>query len=80
MERAEYERLRWRCIRRGLLELDLTLTKFLDGEFEKLSEPEVEAFKRLADLEDWDFLTLIVSGKEVSDPHEAEVLAKLRKC
>jgi len=37
MDRAEYERLRWRCIRRGLLELDLTLTKFLDQEFDKLT-------------------------------------------
>lgn len=80
MDRAEYERLRWRCIRRGLLELDLTLTKFLDQEFEKLTEPEVEAFKKLAELEDWDFLGLIVGGKELSDPHEAAVLAKLRKC
>lgn len=80
MDRAEYERLRWRCIRRGLLELDLTLTKFLDQEFETLTEPEVEAFKRLAELEDWDFLGLIVGGKELSDPHEAVVLAKLRKC
>ncbi|MDE2585761.1 MAG: succinate dehydrogenase assembly factor 2 [Betaproteobacteria bacterium] len=80
MERAEYERLRWRCIRRGLLELDLTLTKFLDNEFQKLSEPEVEAFKRLAELEDWDFLALIVGGQDVPDPHEAAVLAKLRKC
>ncbi len=80
MDRAEYERLRWRCIRRGLLELDLTLTKFLDQEFEKLTEAEVEAFKKLAELEDWDFLGLIVGGKELSDPHEAAVLAKLRKC
>jgi len=80
MDRAEYERLRWRCIRRGLLELDLTLTKFLDQEFDKLTEAEVEAFKKLAELEDWDFLGLIVGGKELSDPHEAAVLAKLRKC
>ena len=80
MDRAEYERLRWRCIRRGLLELDLTLTKFLDQEFDKLTEPEVEAFKKLAELEDRDFLGLIVGGKELSDPHEAAVLAKLRKC
>ena len=28
MERSDYERLRWRCIRRALLELDVTLTRF----------------------------------------------------
>ena len=54
--------------------------QFLDQEFDKLTEPEVEAFKKLAELEDWDFLGLIVGGKELSDPHEAAVLAKLRKC
>ena len=30
MEREDYERLRWRCIRRGLLEVDIALTRFLD--------------------------------------------------
>jgi len=33
MERAELERLRWRCIRRALLELDIVLTRFLDKGF-----------------------------------------------
>ena len=35
MERADYERLRWRCVRRALLELDITLTRFLDQGFEQ---------------------------------------------
>ena len=44
MERADYERLRWRCIRRALLELDITLTRFLDAGFADLSEAEQAAF------------------------------------
>jgi len=80
MERAEYERLRWRCIRRGLLELDLKLTRFLDQEFDKLTEEETEAFKRMADMDDLECWKLIVSDQVPSDPHEAAVLAKVRKC
>jgi len=52
MERADYERLRWRCIRRALLELDITLTRFLDAGFADLSEAEQAAFVDLVALED----------------------------
>ena len=51
MERADYERLRWRCIRRALLELDITLTRFLDAGFADLSEAEQAAFVDLVALE-----------------------------
>ena len=57
MERADCERLRWRCIRRALLELDITLTRFLDSGFDRLSEEEKVVFVELADMEDhelWD--------------------------
>ena len=54
-------RLRWRC-RRGMLENDLILTRFLDARGEAISEDEVAALDRLLDLSDnelWD----IVSGR-----------------
>ncbi len=79
MERADYERLRWRCIRRALLELDITLTRFLDKGFEQLSAEEQQVFVELADMEDhelWDWL----SGKtECDDPHFAPIVTKIRK-
>ena len=50
MERVDYERLRWRCIRRALLELDITLTRFFDGgEFDKLNGEQQQAFVELAE-------------------------------
>ena len=52
MERADYERLRWRCIRRAFLELDIMLTRFLDNGFERLSPEQQQAFVELADMED----------------------------
>ena len=36
MERKDYERLRWRCIRRGLLEVDIAITRFVDDGLDKL--------------------------------------------
>lgn len=79
MERADYERLRWRCIRRALLELDITLTRFLDSGFETLSEPEQLLFVEMADMEDhalWDWL----SGKtECDDPRFVALVATIRK-
>ena len=59
---AEIDRIRWHC-RRGLLELDVVLTRFLDRHFETLSPQQRAAFNRLLDYPDndlWDF----VSGKQ----------------
>jgi len=80
MERAAYERLRWRCIRRALLELDITLTRFLDsGEFEKLNEDQQQAFVELADMEDYDLWDLLTGKAEIDDPRYADIVALLRK-
>ena len=79
MERADYERLRWRCIRRALLELDITLTRFLDGgEFEKLDEEQQQAFVALADMEDYDLWDLLTGKAEIDDPRLAQTVALIR--
>ena len=79
MERAEYERLRWRCIRRALLELDITLTRFLDDGFDKLSDEEQKVFVELADMEDHDLWYLISGQAECHDSRFAPIIVKLRK-
>ena len=80
MERADYERLRWRCIRRALLELDITLTRFLDGgAFDQLNDEEQQAFVALADMEDYDLWDLLTGKAEIDDPRLAHIVALLRK-
>ncbi|MCE1187349.1 succinate dehydrogenase assembly factor 2 [Azovibrio restrictus] len=79
MERAAYERLRWRSIRRGLLEVDIALTRFLDEEFGKLSEAEQQAFAELADYEDLELWHLISGQAECEDARLAPIVAMLRK-
>ena len=79
MERADYERLRWRCIRRALLELDITLTRFLDDGFDKLNDEEQQVFVELADMEDHDLWYLISGQADCGDPRLAPIVAMLRK-
>ena len=79
MERADYERLRWRCIRRALLELDILLTRFLDNGFDKLNDEEQQVFVELADMEDHDLWYLISGQADCDDPRLAPIVAMLRK-
>ena len=79
MEREDYERLRWRCIRRGLLEVDIALTRFLDGPFAELSEEQQQAFVELADMEDHDLWHLISGQSQCADPRLSPVVGLLRR-
>jgi antitoxin CptB len=60
---ARRARLRWRA-RRGLLENDLILTRFLDRAETELSDADVLALSTLLDLSDNDLLDLILARKE----------------
>jgi antitoxin CptB len=56
----QLERVRWRC-RRGLLELDLVLQRFVDEYYAKLGDAERRQFETLLDLSDnelWDMIAL----------------------
>lgn len=56
-------RLRWRA-RRGLLENDLILTRYLDAKEMSMTDDEVDAFSRLMDLSDNDLMDLLLVRKE----------------
>ena len=61
---AEFRRLTWRC-RRGLLELDIVLQRFMSSHFYDLSDEELAAFDVLLELPDnecWDLLQKNNSG------------------
>ena len=78
---AKRTRLRWRS-RRGLLENDLILTRFLDAHEEQLTDEEVDALTRLLTLPDNDLMGLILGqGEPVAEldmPHVRALLARLR--
>lgn len=79
---ANRARLRWRS-RRGLLENDLILTRFLDAHEEELTDEEVDALTRLLDLADNPLLDLLLGRSEpegeVDLPHVRALVARLRQ-
>jgi antitoxin CptB len=56
-------RLRWRA-RRGLLENDLILTRFLDANEEIMTDVEVEALTKLMEMSDNDLMSLLLERNE----------------
>jgi antitoxin CptB len=73
----EIERIRWRC-RRGLLELDIVLGRFVEQFYLELDEAEQATFDVFLDLPDtvlWD----MVSGKlEAAQSEQHALLEKIR--
>jgi len=71
IDRVQRERLKWKC-RRGLLELDLVLERYLNaGELDPgLSE--------LLDLPDNDLWDIVAGRSENYQPHLKDVVARLR--
>jgi antitoxin CptB len=58
------QRLRWRA-RRGLLENDLVLTRFLDRFESSLSDEDVAALTQLLDMPDNELMDLILARKDL---------------
>ncbi len=83
---AKRARLRWRS-RRGLLENDIILTRFLDAHEETMSDEEVDALTRLLELADNDLMGLLLGQREpdarlhdgLDLPHVKALLARLRQ-
>jgi antitoxin CptB len=79
---AKRARLRWRG-RRGLLENDLILTRFLDAHEESLTDEEVDAFTRLMNLADNELMNLLLARNEPEGeadlPHVRALLERLRQ-
>ena len=68
----ELERIRWRC-RRGLLELDIVLGRFIEEHYAQLDDAGRRAFDVLLDMPDnplWD----MIAGRRDAEPGEQQVL------
>jgi len=63
LEPDRLNRIRWRS-RRGMLENDLVLTRFLDARGARMTEDEVAMLDRLLDLSDNDLWDLISARQE----------------
>ena len=77
MERIRRDRLMWKC-RRGLLELDLVLTQFLERQVPELSSAELAAFDELLDYPDTELWDVVSGRSERFDPRLGGIVSRLR--
>jgi len=73
MDRATQNRLYWKC-RRGLLELDLVLQKYL------VKHPEDSMLSDLLDLPDNDLWDLVSGRSDRFDERYRATVERLRAC
>ena len=77
IDETRWKRIRWRC-RRGMLENDLVLARFLDACGDSLSEQDVADLDRLLDMSDNVLWDLVSGRREPDDPALAAFVARLR--
>jgi len=71
------ERVRWRA-RRGLLELDIVLGRFIDTHYARLDEAERVVFDVLLDMPDNPLWDIIAGRQEAASGEQQALLEKIR--
>ena len=71
MNRVQREKLKWKC-RRGLLELDIVLARYLE------QQPDDAALDELLDLPDNELWDIVAGRSEDYQAHLKDVVARLR--
>jgi antitoxin CptB len=70
---SELPRLRWLC-RRGMKELDVVMTGYLDNYYTQASLSDQQSFKDLLDMPDPDLFSLLVGRDKASDENVAALV------
>ncbi len=74
---SDNPRLRWLC-RRGMKELDLVTTGYLENYYNDADESEQSSFRALLDMQDPDLFALLVGSKSSDDDNITGLIQKLR--
>lgn len=69
-------KLLWRC-RRGVKELDVLFTNFVESTYDSLTDAEKQAFDKLLALEDPDILGFMLYNKKPTDSDVASIVEKI---
>ena len=72
------ERVRWRC-RRGLLELDIVLGRFIQQRCASLDNEQRMIFDELLDMPDTELWDVITGKREPAHAHQRVVLEWLKE-
>ncbi len=73
----ELERMRWRS-RRGLLELDIVLGRFIETCYQGLDPTERKAFEEMLDMPDNPLWDMIAGRLEATQADQQALLEKIR--
>jgi antitoxin CptB len=73
---SEKSKLLWRC-RRGVKELDVLFTRFVETSYDTLSDDEKLAFDKLLQIEDPDILGFMLYSEKPEDPEVANIVEKI---
>ena len=74
---SEKSKLLWRC-RRGVKELDVVFTKFVDSSYDGLNEQQKQAFSKLLDIEDPVILSYMLRQTVPNDAEMASIVEIVR--
>jgi antitoxin CptB len=77
MTPRDHDRIKWHC-RRGLLELDLVLERFVENHLDALDANQTEVFKELLAYEDNDLLDMVMGRAEPVNAQLSAVLEMMR--
>lgn len=75
---TELARIQWRC-RRGLLELDLLLQRFVERDYATLNQNERLLFEELLAYPDMSLWEAIRCQEPPTDPRMADIFKRLRE-
>lgn len=73
--------LKWRC-RRGMLELDLFLTRFVENEsgYDSLSHKELQQFYTLLDFPDQELYEVLIGKTQAVKKELNAIVIKIQQC
>jgi antitoxin CptB len=74
----DLERVRWRC-RRGLLELDIVLGRFIEQRYPAMDNEQRRVFDELLGMPDTELWDVINGNKEPAHAHQRQVLEWLKE-
>lgn len=74
---SELNKLRWRC-RRGTLELDRMLIRYLDNRYIDAEHREQLAFLQLLELEDSELIWYLMGEQIPENPELCDLVNKIR--
>jgi antitoxin CptB len=77
MDRVGFEKLKWQC-RRGLLELDLVLERFMRDRVAGLDDAALRRLSDLLDLPDNDLWDIVSGRSDRFDERNRDLVVQLR--